>query len=67
MEKLVTLAEYKTLNPVEQGFVIYWEAEQPGSELKSYQSNPYPPHSKEWSGWNFGQRKAILAVIDEVE
>lgn len=67
IEPLVTLEQLKAMTPYSQGYVIYMQAELPGSELKHHQLNPFEVNSKEWLQWNKGQCQAIIAVLDEVE
>jgi len=61
---LVTKAEYERLPPWEQGYAVYWQAEQPGSELKDCQENPYPPGSRERQAWDDGAEAAMIHAQD---
>ena len=59
----VTLAAYKLLKPRAQGFVQYWEGDQPGSGLKD-ETNPYPAGSADFVEWEEGQQLACQAAQD---
>ena len=65
-KKLTTFEEYEALPPFEQGFIVYMEEEQPGSELKG-QENPYPAGSSEDRQWRSGQLHATLLAQDSEE
>jgi len=65
--KLTTLEKFKTLSPWRQGYVIYMEAEQPGSELKTHQSCPYDAWTKERAAWEDGQAQAVQHAQDSEE
>jgi hypothetical protein len=65
MSVLVTLEEWKTLSPRKQGYIIYMQANLPGSELKHHQKNPYPPGSQPHAEWNEGEMAAVLQAQDE--
>ncbi len=67
MSDLITLDAYKRLTPQQQGYVIYMQAEHPGSELKMYQENPYPTGSSEHMQWYDGQRMAVQVAQDSEE
>jgi hypothetical protein len=64
--KLVTKAEWETMNPYSQGYVLYLQEELPGSELKGVPC-PYDPHSKEEKEFSEGSFKAMLDVQDGEE
>ena len=64
--KLYTKAEYDKLPPYEQGFIQYWQGEQPGSELKRARCH-YPKESSERAEWDRGQLQATLAAQDGEE
>jgi hypothetical protein len=51
-------------SPYSQGYISYMQAEHPGSELKTHQSNPYPFESKQYAEFNRGQRAAVLEAGD---
>lgn len=67
MARLITLAEYQTLNPFQQGYVVYMQAEHEGSELKEHQKCPYPPDSDESEKWHRGQKLGIREAQDSEE
>jgi hypothetical protein len=60
---LITLAKYKKLTPLQQGFVQYMQGAWPTSELKN-EKNPYPKGSKKYKEWNDGQTAGVLAAQD---
>lgn len=62
-QALLTLAEWRLLQPLTQGYAIYMQAEHPGSELKG-QKNPYPEGSAEYNAFEEGVRRAVLEVQD---
>ena len=62
--QLVTLEEFKKLDPFRQGYVSYMQAELPGSELKRHQDNPYAPGSAKYHNFGRGQTAAVLEVQD---
>lgn len=57
--KLVTLAEYWQLPAVSQGYIVYMQADIPGSELRDLK-NPYQPGSSKYMCWSRGQQQAAL-------
>lgn len=61
---LITLKQYKTLDPKSQGYVCYVQADWPGSELKKHQKNPYKQGTKEHELWKEGQMRAVLEAQD---
>jgi hypothetical protein len=63
---LMTLAAWRRLSPMGQGYVLYMEEEHPGSELKG-QECPYAPGSSEYLAFQEGQRRAVLAAQDSEE
>jgi hypothetical protein len=65
-QNLLTKAEYDKLTPFQQGYVIYMQAEWPGSELKGLDCH-YPAGSKEDIQWHDGQLRATLSVMDSEE
>lgn len=65
--KLITKVEYFKLAPCDQGYVCYMQAEQPGSELKPHQYNPYASGSLNHIAWNQGQFNAMLEAQDSEE
>lgn len=65
--KLLTLAEYRKLDPKAQGYAVYMQAEWPKSELKSHQRNPYQIGSRESDLWLQGQNIAVLEAQDSEE
>lgn len=62
--QLVTLKEFKELSPRAKGYVVYMQAELPGSELHCEQGNPYLEGSREWEQFERGQQDAMLEVQD---
>lgn len=67
MPRLITLKEYETLTPSEKGYVVYAQAELPGSELKDHQTNPYRFGSDKWKQFAEGQFQACLDAQDSEE
>jgi hypothetical protein len=65
--KHVTLAIFQKLSAYEKGYIIYLQAEHPGSELKDHQANPYSKSTKEWEWFNDGQNAAMLVAQDSEE
>ncbi len=63
---LISLEEYKTLTPREQGYVVYLQADLPGSELKGLE-NPYPEGTIPHQQWEGGAFMAVLEVQDSEE
>lgn len=63
---LVSLSEWQTLPPFQQGFVMYMQAAWPTSELASVK-NPYPEKSPKWEKFNQGEQQAYLNVLDGEE
>lgn len=63
---LTTLAEYKKLPPTAQGFIVYMEADRPGSELKG-QTCPYAEGTLERQAWEQGQARAVQYAQDGEE
>lgn len=64
--KLVTLAEWRKLQPREQGYVLYMQANWPGSELAG-QTCPYRAGSPEHEQWRRGEHAAVLVAQDSEE
>lgn len=64
--KLMTKVEWDRMSPKSQGYVLYLQAELPGSELKGV-NNPYFPHMKQHKDFCEGERMAILEVQDAEE
>lgn len=62
-QALLTLVEWRLLQPLTQGYAIYMQANLPGSELKG-QVNPYPLGSSEHNAFEEGIRRAVLEVQD---
>jgi hypothetical protein len=62
--QLLTLKEYRGLEPFMQGYACYMQAELPGSELRAHQRNPYPKVSKKHEEWNRGQLQAMIIAQD---
>ena len=62
--QLITKAKYDRLPAWEQGYAVYWQAEQPGSELRDHQANPYPPGSAKRQAWDDGAEAACLHAQD---
>jgi hypothetical protein len=65
--KHVTLENFNKLSAYEKGYIIYMQAEHPGSELKDHQENPYPKSTREWEWFNDGQTRAMLEAQDSEE
>lgn len=65
-EPLLTLAEWRLLQPLTQGYALYMQAAHPGSELKD-QKNPYPPGSVKYNAFEEGIRRAVLEAQDSEE
>jgi hypothetical protein len=67
MEKpLVTLTEYHSFSPFEQGYIIYMQSEHDGSPLKGL-TNPYAEGTHEFDDWKRGEFRAMLNVQDGEE
>lgn len=64
--RLTTFAEYVQLHPREQGFVVYMEAEIPGSELKN-QRCPYVEGTWECEAWKQGEAFGVQVAQDSEE
>jgi hypothetical protein len=68
MARLITFKEFQKLSPREQGYAAYMQAEQPGSELKHHQNNPYVGVNDAFEkAWNEGQMAACLDAQDSEE
>lgn len=65
--KLYTLKEFRKLTPWQQGYVVYYQAEYPGSELKLHQHNPYTESTPAWEQFKQGGMAAMLEVQDGEE
>jgi len=63
---LLTRAEWRTLDPREQGFVLYMQGDWPTSELK-HERNPYPSGSDKWNAFRIGEQQAVQAAQDGEE
>jgi hypothetical protein len=63
---LVTLAEWKQFTPFQQGYTLYMQGSWPTSEL-AREVNPYVKESPEWTKFNCGEERALLAVQDGEE
>lgn len=61
-----TLAEWKALPPYRQGFILYMEADQDGSELKG-QVNPYKDGTPEDKEFKTGEARATQLAQDSEE
>jgi len=66
MKALYTLEEWQTIPPVARGYVLYMQAELPGSELKG-QTNPYAAGTANHELFRTGERRAVLEVQDGEE
>lgn len=64
--KMMTKAEWDRMSPKSKGYVMYLQAELPGSELKGV-SNPYFEHTKQHKDFNEGEQMAMLEVQDGEE
>lgn len=60
---MLAKVDYEKLQPYAQGYAVYWEGDQPGSELHGF-TNPYAAGSKEHAEWNRGQMAATLDAQD---
>ena len=65
-QKLITLAEYHSFSPFEQGYALYMQAELPNSPLKGL-TNPYAEGTPEFDDWKRGEFRAMLNVQDGEE
>jgi hypothetical protein len=63
---LVSLTEWKTLPPFQQGYVLYMQAAWPGSELRRAK-NPYTEGSPRWRNFKAGEQRAMLNAQDGEE
>ena len=64
--KLMSKAEYDRVSPYTQGYAVYWEGDQEGSELKGL-TNPYAAGTKAHDDWNRGQQAATQDAQDSEE
>lgn len=63
---LVTLAAWRSLPPLRQGYLLYMQAAWPGSELADA-TNPHPIGTPAHVDFVHGQRRAMLDVQDGEE
>ena len=63
---LITKAEWDQMEPRAQGYVIYMQADHPGSELKGL-SNPYDQGTRMAELFAEGERIAMLEAQDSEE
>lgn len=63
---LVTLAKWKKLSPLRQGWVLYMEADWPTSELAG-QRNPYAEGTPKWAEFCRGEMLAVRSAQDGEE
>jgi hypothetical protein len=63
---LISLAEWKTLPPFDQGYVLYMQGSWPTSELAE-QKNPYEEGTAKWKKFCEGEERAILSAQDSEE
>jgi len=66
VKRLISRAEYDALNAFSQGYAVYWEGDQPGSELHGL-TNPYAAGTPEHDEWNRGQVLATQNAQDSEE
>lgn len=64
--KLVTKGQWDNLSPKSQGYIMYMQAELPGSELKGV-TNPYFTHTKQHRDFYEGEQQAVIDVMDGEE
>lgn len=64
--KLITKAQWEKFSPRSQGYLIYWQGNLPGSELKNL-TCPYRNGSKEQQEFDAGQFTAMLDAQDSEE
>lgn len=67
MTRLVTLQEWQTLPPRQQGYVSYMQAELSGSELKNHQTNPYKSGTPAFRAFEEGVQRGVLEAQDSEE
>lgn len=65
-KNLYTLKEWKLLNPHAQGYILYMEADIPGSELKGVEC-PYEVGTKQREKFDRGEMQAVLLAQDSEE
>lgn len=63
---LIALAEWKTLPPFDQGYVLYMQGAWATSELAE-QKNPYKEGTDEWREFCHGERRAMISAQDSEE
>lgn len=61
-QKLISLAEYKKLDPYQKGYASYMQAALPDSEISDV--NPYRPRTADYHNFQRGQNAAVLEVQD---
>lgn len=63
---LMTKAMWEKLTPKNKGYVVYWQGNLPGSELKDVVC-PYPLDSKERKEYAAGEFEAMMVAQDSEE
>lgn len=63
---MVTLAEWRGLSPLQQGYTLYMQSDLPASELRG-QVNPYEPGTSAHRAFCDGERRAVIAAQDSEE
>lgn len=63
---LVSIAEWKTLLPFDQGYLLYMQGEWPTSEL-GQEKNPYAEGTAQWEKFCEGERRAMMNAQDSEE
>lgn len=64
--KLITKVEWDRMSPKSKGYILYLQAELPGSELKGL-ANPYFNHTKQYADFCEGENLAVNEVQDGEE
>lgn len=60
---LMTKKQWKAAGPRTQGYILYMQAELPGSELAGL-SNPYREGTEQYEEFRKGEMAAVLEVQD---
>lgn len=63
---LMSLAEWRTLPPFDQGYILYMQGSWPMSEL-AQAKNPYKEGTAQWKKFCEGQERAVLSAQDSEE
>lgn len=64
--KLITKAQWEKMAPRTRGYIVYWQTNLPGSELKDV-TCPYPAGSKEAKEFAAGEFAAMMDAQDGEE